>query len=94
MQKIEFFKASAIGIVMIKARDSPWLVTIPVGQVIPCRVALQQSSTPLNLTIQKLKMCKQITGFVFLIKFVNKMYQIKVQVLTKSVNIFQDDTVN
>jgi|WetSurMetagenome_2_1015567.scaffolds.fasta_scaffold613389_1 hypothetical protein len=70
MMKNEFFKAFTIGIIIIKARDSPWLVTIPVGQAIPCRVALQQSSTPLHLTIQKYKMCKQITGFVFLIKFV------------------------
>lgn len=70
MLKIEFFKASAIGIGIKKARDSPWLVTIPVGQVIPCRVALQQSSAPLRLTSQKYKKCKQISGFIFLVKFV------------------------
>lgn len=70
MLKNEFFKAFMIGIFIKKARDPPWLMTIPVSQVIPCRVALQQSSTPLDLTIQKHKMCKQITGFVFLIIFV------------------------
>jgi len=47
----EFFKAFMIGIFIKKARDPPWLLTIPVSQVIPCRVALQQSSTPLHLTI-------------------------------------------
>jgi len=46
----EFFKASMIGIVMKKPGTSPG-PTIPVSQVIPCRVALQQSSTPLHLTI-------------------------------------------
>lgn len=65
MSKIEFIKASMIGIVIKKARDTPWLKTIPVSQVIPCRVALQQSSAPLHLTSQKYKKCKQITGFIF-----------------------------
>jgi hypothetical protein len=68
--KIEFFKALVIGIDIKKARDTPRLMTIPVSQVIPCRVALQQSSTPLHLTKQNYKMCKQITGFIFSVKFV------------------------
>jgi hypothetical protein len=49
--KIEFFKASMIGIVIKKPGKIPGL-NIPVSQVIPCKVALQQSFTPLHLTMQ------------------------------------------
>lgn len=69
----EFFKASMIGIVIKKARDSPWLMTIPVSQVIPCRVALQQSSTPLHLTDKyTIKCVNKCQDLFFLLNLLNK----------------------
>jgi len=78
--KNEFFKAYVIGIVKTKSQGFTPGSTIPVNQVIPCRVALQQSSTPLHL-IRKYTNCKQMTKYF--INFANKqLLKFYIKILT------------